>query len=74
MSSRGRVVIPHALRVRCRLVAGDHFVVEDKPRRQVITLRKVPDAARWFGVYMQCPYAFDVPKRSRNLAVAIRSS
>jgi len=66
MSSRGQVVIPQPVRERCRLGEGDHFVVEDDPEHQVVTLRKVKDAGHWFDVYMQCPHAFEVPSRRKQ--------
>ncbi|MBN9688788.1 MAG: hypothetical protein J0M24_01000 [Verrucomicrobia bacterium] len=35
--------------------AGDHFVVEDNPETQVLTLRKVKDGGDWFGIYGNAP-------------------
>ncbi|MBI4327699.1 MAG: AbrB/MazE/SpoVT family DNA-binding domain-containing protein [Chloroflexi bacterium] len=67
MSSRGQIVIPHEVRERCHLGEGDHFVVEDDPEQQVLTLRKVRDAGHWFEVYMQCPHSFDLPPRRKHL-------
>jgi AbrB family looped-hinge helix DNA binding protein len=66
MSSRGQVVIPQAVRERCRLNEGDHFVVEDDAERQVVTLRKVKSSGHWFEVYMQCPQPFEVPARRKE--------
>ena len=67
LSSRGQVVIPQAVRERCRLNEGDHFVVEDDPERQSVTLRKVKDSGHWFEVYLQCPEPFEVPPRRKQL-------
>jgi AbrB family looped-hinge helix DNA binding protein len=66
LSSRGQVVIPQAVRERCGLSEGDHFVVEDDPERQPVTLRKVRDSGHWFEVYMQCPESFEVPPRRKQ--------
>lgn len=66
MSSRGQVVIPQAVRERCQLRTGDHFVVEDNPEAQAITLRKVRESERWFEVYMECPHSLEVPPRRRQ--------
>lgn len=66
MSSRGQIVIPQTVRKRCRLGAGDHFVVEDDPERQVVTLRKVKDSGQWFDVYAQCPHSFPLPARRKE--------
>lgn len=66
LSSRGQIVIPQVVRERCRLVEGDHFVVEDDPERQLVTLRKVTKAGQWFEVYQQCPHPFDVPPRRKQ--------
>ncbi|MBI4663413.1 MAG: AbrB/MazE/SpoVT family DNA-binding domain-containing protein [Verrucomicrobia bacterium] len=66
MSSRGQIVIPQAVRERCRLGEGDHFVIEDDPERQVVTLRKVKRAGQWFDVYMDCPHPFDPPPRKKQ--------
>ena len=66
LSSRGQIVIPQTVRERCGLRAGDHFVVEDHPETQVVTLRKVKDRGDWFGVYMQCPHPFELPPRRRQ--------
>ena len=67
MSSRGQIVIPQAVRERCGLGEGDHFIVEDDPERQSVTLRRVKDSGHWFKVYLQCPYPFDVPPRRKQL-------
>lgn len=67
MSSRGQIVIPQTVRDRCGLGEGDHFSVEDDPERQSITLRKVKRSGDWFDVYMECPHAFEVPPRRKQL-------
>jgi AbrB family looped-hinge helix DNA binding protein len=66
LSSREQTVIPQAVRERCGLGEGDHFVIEDDPEAQVVTLRKVKAPGRWFEVYMQCPHSFSVPKRRQH--------
>lgn len=66
MSSRGQIVIPQAVRERCGLDEGDHFVVEDDPEHRVVTLRKVNKAGHWFDVYMQCPHPFELPRRRKE--------
>jgi len=66
MSSRGQIVIPQAVRERCGLGEGDHFLVEDDPERQSVTLHRLKDSGRWFEVYQQCPHPFDVPPRRRQ--------
>jgi AbrB family looped-hinge helix DNA binding protein len=66
MSSRGQIVIPQAVRERCGLREGDHFSVEDSPETQSVTLRKLKGRGDWIEVYMQCPYAFEVPPRRRQ--------
>ena len=66
LSSRGQIVIPQEVRERCALREGDHFLVEDNPETQQVTLRKVQDLENWFEVYMQCPYPFEVPPRRRQ--------
>lgn len=66
MSSRGQIVIPQAVRERCDLQEGDHFVVEDNPTTKVVILRKVKPPGEWFEVYMQCPVPFEVPPRRRQ--------
>jgi len=66
LSSRGQIVIPQPVRERCGLRAGDHFVVEDQPETQVVTLRKVKNRGDWFSVYMECPHSFEVPPRRRQ--------
>jgi AbrB family looped-hinge helix DNA binding protein len=67
MSSRGQIVIPREVRQRCGLREGDHFVVEGDPEGQALTLRKVKAKEAWFDVYMQCPHAFEVPPRRKQL-------
>lgn len=67
LSSRGQIVIPQTVRERCRLSEGDHFVVEDDPEQQVVTLRKVKDAGQWVDVYLQCPHPFEIPPRRKQL-------
>ena len=67
MSSRGQIVIPQEVRKRCGLRDGDHFVVEDNPETQVVTLRKVKKGGDWFQVYMECPHSFTLPPRRRQL-------
>jgi AbrB family looped-hinge helix DNA binding protein len=67
MSSRGQIVIPQAIRERCRLGEGDHFVIEDDPERQALTLRKVKKAGDWFGVYMECPHPLELPPRRKQM-------
>ncbi len=67
MSSKGQVVIPQAVRERCGLREGDSFAVEDHPETQAVTLRKIKTPGNWFGVYMQCPYPFELPARRRQL-------
>jgi predicted nucleic acid-binding protein len=47
--------------------AGDYFLVEDSPETQAVTLRKVKGREDWFEVYLQCPHAFEVPPRRRQL-------
>ena len=59
-------MIPQEVRERCRLREGDHFVVEDDPEAQAVTLRKVKGKGPWFDVYMQCPHPFEVPPRLRQ--------
>ena len=66
MSSRGQIVIPQTVRERCGLGEGDHFVVEDDPEQQIVTLRKVTKAGKWFDVYMQCPHSFELPPRRKE--------
>lgn len=66
LSSRGQIVIPQVVRERCGLDEGDHFVVEDDPEHQVVTLRKVNNAEDWFDVYMQCPHSFELPPRRKT--------
>lgn len=66
MSSRGQIVIPQEVRERCGLREGDHFVVEDNPETQEVTLRKVKKRGQWFDVYMECPHPFPVPPRRRQ--------
>jgi AbrB family looped-hinge helix DNA binding protein len=66
LSSRGQIVIPQAVRERCGLGEGDHFVIEDDPENQVVTLRKVKAPGHWLEVYMQCPHAFSVPARRKQ--------
>ena len=66
MSSKGQVVIPLAVRERCGLREGDHFVVEEHPATQAVTLRKMKNQSNWFDVYMQCPYPFELPPRRRQ--------
>jgi AbrB family looped-hinge helix DNA binding protein len=66
LSSRGQIVIPQEIRDRCELREGDHFIVEDDPSSQVVTLRKVKPPGDWFDVYMQCPASFDLPPRRRQ--------
>jgi AbrB family looped-hinge helix DNA binding protein len=66
LSSRGQIVIPQAVRERCRLGEGDHFVIEDDPETQVVVLRKVKNPGQWFEVYMQCPDSFSVPARRKE--------
>ncbi|HUS37632.1 MAG TPA: AbrB/MazE/SpoVT family DNA-binding domain-containing protein [Verrucomicrobiae bacterium] len=66
LSSRGQIVIPQEIRDRCELREGDHFIVEDDPSNQVVTLRKVKPPGDWFDVYMQCPAFFDLPARRRQ--------
>jgi AbrB family looped-hinge helix DNA binding protein len=66
MSSRGQVVIPQAVRERCQLRQGDHFVVEDNPEAQAITLRKVRESGHWFEVYMECPHSFELHPRRKQ--------
>jgi AbrB family looped-hinge helix DNA binding protein len=67
LSSRGQIVIPQAVRERCGLGEGDHFVIEDDPETQVVVLRKVKNPGQWFEVYMQCPDSFAVPARRKQL-------
>lgn len=67
LSSRGQIVIPQEVRERCDLRDGDHFIVEDDPTNQVVTLRKVKAPGNWFDVYMQCPSPFEVPPRRRQM-------
>ena len=66
MSSRGQIVIPQTVRERCGLREGDHFLVEDDPERQAITLRKLKCSGDWFDVYLQCPHPFQIPPRRRQ--------
>jgi AbrB family looped-hinge helix DNA binding protein len=66
LSSRGQIVIPQEVRDRCELREGDHFIVEDDPSNQVVTLRKVKPPGDWFDVYMQCPASFDLAQRRRQ--------
>jgi len=51
LSSRGQIVIPPAVRERCGLGAGDHFVIEDDPETQVVALSKVKAPGYRFEVY-----------------------
>jgi len=67
LSSRGQIVIPQSVRERCDLQPGDHFVVEDNPETQVLTLRKVKKGGDWFGIYMQCPHSLELPPRRRQM-------
>lgn len=67
LSSRGQIVIPQSVRERCHLQPGDHFVVEDNPETQVLTLRKVKDGGDWFGIYMECPHSLKLPPRRRQM-------
>jgi AbrB family looped-hinge helix DNA binding protein len=67
LSSRGQIVIPQEVRDRCELREGDHFVVEDDPSNQIVTLRKVKPPGNWFEVYMQCPASFEMPPRRRQM-------
>ena len=67
MSSRGQIVIPQEVRERCELREGDHFLVEDNPSTQEVILRKIKPAGDWFDVYMQCPAAFNLPPRRKQL-------
>lgn len=66
LSSRGQIVIPQAVRERCHLRAGDHFLVEEDPETQAVTLRKVRNQGQWFEVYVQCPHPFEVPPRRKE--------
>lgn len=66
MSSKGQIVIPQAVRERCELREGDHFIVEDNPATQEVVFRKVKPPGDWFEVYMQCPASFDLPRRRRQ--------
>jgi AbrB family looped-hinge helix DNA binding protein len=66
LSRRGQIVIPQVIRDRCELREGDHFIVEDDPSNQIVTLRKVKLPGDWFDVYMQCPASFDIPRRRRK--------
>jgi AbrB family looped-hinge helix DNA binding protein len=66
LSSRGQIVIPQEVRERCHLREGDHFLVEDNPETQIVTLRKVGNRDDWFEVYMQCPHPFDLTPRQRQ--------
>jgi AbrB family looped-hinge helix DNA binding protein len=61
LSSRGQIGIPQSVRERCHLQAGDHFVVEDNPETQVLTLRKVKHGGDWFGIYMEFPGTSPAP-------------
>jgi AbrB family looped-hinge helix DNA binding protein len=63
LSSWGQIVIPQEVRERCDLREGDHFIVEDNPSTQSVTLRKVKAPGNWFDVYMQCPGSFKIPRR-----------
>jgi len=67
LSSRGRIVIPQAVRERCGFGEGDHFVIEDDPETQVVVLRKVKNPGHWFEVYRQCPDSFPIPARRKEL-------
>ncbi|MGE3310532.1 MAG: AbrB/MazE/SpoVT family DNA-binding domain-containing protein [Limisphaerales bacterium] len=67
LSSRGQIVIPLSVRERCHLKPGDHFVVEDNPETQVLTLRKVKGGGNWLEVYMECPHSLELPPRRRQM-------
>jgi AbrB family looped-hinge helix DNA binding protein len=66
LSSRGQIVIPQEIRTRCGLREGDHFVVEDNPDTQVVTLRKIKPARNWVDVLLECPEPFEIPPRRRE--------
>lgn len=66
MSSRGQVVIPQEVRERCGLKEGDHFVLEDNPDTQVVTLRKVKPPENWVEVLLQCPGDLEIPPRRKQ--------
>ncbi len=66
MSSKGQVVIPQTIRKRCHLGEGDHFIIEDDPEQQTITLRKLKKSGDWFKIYMQCPHPFEMPPRAKQ--------
>ena len=66
MSSRGQIVIPQEIRQRCGLQEGDHFVLEDNPETQVVTLRKIKPRENWVDVLLQCPQPFEIPPRKKR--------
>jgi AbrB family looped-hinge helix DNA binding protein len=66
MSSRGQIVIPQEVRERCGLKEGDHFLLEDNPETQVVTLRKIKPTENWVDVFLQCPKPFTVPPRKKQ--------
>ena len=66
MSSRGQVVIPQEVRERCGLKEGDHFLLEDNPDTQVVTLRKIKPRENWVEVLLQCPGHFEIPPRRKQ--------
>jgi len=65
MSSRGQIVIPQEVRERCKLEEGDHFIVEDNPSSQTVTIRRIKTPDSWFEVLKQCPASFEMARRRR---------